>query len=62
MYYSRYYRSLCRCGCWHPHNDLAKNIVDGCICHYGTNKKECKQYIPSDNLEYLEYQYDKKHS
>jgi hypothetical protein len=27
-----------------------------------TYKCSCEEYIPSDNLEYLEYLYDKSHS
>jgi hypothetical protein len=55
MFYTRKYKSLCRCGCWHPENWASRNIVDGCICPL-----MCLEYIPSDNLEYLELEYEKR--
>lgn len=38
-------------GCFSMQGNFAVSMVFGC---------PCKEYVPSDNLEYLEYRYDKK--
>ena len=46
------FRSLCKnCGAWVNHSALWIEI--------NPKTNDCKQYVPSDNLEYLEWKYNK---
>ncbi len=51
------YDSLCRnCNHWFCHEVQARRIAVN-----RTLSCQCADYIPSDNLEYLEWQYERRH-
>lgn len=54
-----HFKSFCRkCSCHHPGDSVMSGMLKGCICNPAGRRGECGRYVPTDNLEYLEYAYD----
>lgn len=50
------FKSFCRkCACHHPLDSAIKGILSGCICNPASRRGSCGVYVPTDNLEFLEY-------
>jgi hypothetical protein len=50
------FKSSCRkCTCMHPLDSNIRGYLHGCICNPAGRRGECGRYVPTDNLEYLEY-------
>ena len=50
------FKSFCRkCSCHHPLDTVVSGLLKGCICNPAGRRGECGRYVPTDNLEYLEY-------
>ena len=52
-------RSMCRNCCCH-HQYVNHDTVETPCIYCGSYMKACYNYEPQDNLEYLEYLYDKR--
>ena len=53
------WKSFCRkCSCHHPLETAITGPLKGCICNPAGRRGECGRYVPTDNLEYLEYMYE----
>ena len=51
-----HFKSFCRkCSCNHPGDSEMTGFLKGCMCNPGGRRGECGLYVPTDNLEYLEY-------
>ena len=50
------FNSFCRkCSCHHPLDSNIRGFLKGCICNPTGRRGSCGRYVPTDNLEYLEY-------
>ncbi len=51
------YRSTCRnCGCLHYNSDESLTYPERCYCPEDFRAiRRCTRYVPTDNLEYLEF-------
>ena len=50
------FKSFCRkCACHHPLDSDLTGMLKGCICTLSKPKGTCGLYVPTDNLEFLEY-------
>jgi hypothetical protein len=50
------FESFCRkCSCHHPLDSKIGGMLKGCICNPAGRRGECGRYVPTDNLEFLEY-------
>jgi hypothetical protein len=52
------FKSFCRkCSCHHPFDSEIHGFLKGCICNPAGRRGVCGRYVPTDNLEFLEYMY-----
>jgi hypothetical protein len=63
--FERYLKSLNKCRiCAHPriaHPGVGKWCLDVTLTATGNTKMcSCREYVPNENLEFLEYKYSKK--
>lgn len=50
------WKSYCRkCSCHHPFDSKVRGFDSGCICNPSGRRGACGRYVPTDNLEFLEY-------
>ena len=50
------FNSICRkCSCRHPLDSKIRGMRVGCICNPARRRGACGLYVPTDNLEFLEY-------
>ena len=50
------FKSFCRkCNCHHPLDSKIRGPNIGCICNPAGRRGACGRYVPTDNLEFLEY-------
>lgn len=51
-----HFKSFCRkCSCHHPGDSEVSGMLKGCMCNPAGRRGACGRYVPTDNLEYLEY-------
>lgn len=50
------FTSFCRkCSCHHPLDSKIHGMTKGCICNQAGRRGACGIYVPTENLEFLEY-------